>query len=281
MKKNRSCTKYNKISLLLLLLLAGLSVLLSGCGSGKDEESSGKAKVDDLKSFNAYTLKGNLFTNEMFADYDATIIYYWAPWSDVSLYELKNIGALAKRLPDNIYVSTVCFDSETGKPKTILEDYDMGQVRTFSGGDGDFAKVSEEIANIPTTIMVNNKGKVIAGPIVGVQDDFEEVYLKELNRALRKAGKDQIELKGTDEEEESKDKTEEVDQSKKKVKTTESSKEKKKESTDSEDEESSDSYDEGSDESYDEGSDEGSDESYDEGSDESYDEGSDESYDEE
>lgn len=260
---------YKKGFLLALLVLAGLAVLFTGCKSGKDTDSKeDSVKIDDLTSFNAYTLKGNLFTNEMFADYDATIIFYWAPWSDVSLYELKNIGALAKRLPENIYVVTVCLDSETGKPKTILEDYDMSQIRTFTGGDADFAKVSDEVANIPTCIMVDNEGKVIADPIIGVQDSFEEVYLKELNRALRKAGKDQITLKGTDEEEASSagEKTEEVDQTKKKVKSSSSTKEeKKKKSTESEDEESSDSYDEdeGSDESYDEESDESYDDSYD------------------
>lgn len=238
-----------KKSFIILCMMTSILMLLCSCSGSKSKDDSKdieQGQIVDLKNFNGYTLKGNMFTNEMFADYDATIVYFWAPWSDASVYELKNIGTLARRLPDNVYLITVCLDSEEGKPKKILSDFDMSKIRTFVDGDADLKTACDSIVNIPCTIIVNEAGTVMSKPIVGVQDDFEKVYLKAINKALKESGKDAIVLLDLKEEEA----------------TTEEPPEEKTTEAKPETDETDDSGDEGSeDESEDSGEDSGEEES--------------------
>ena len=233
-----------KSFIILCVIMSTLMLLCSCSGSknkGKEKDDTGaveQGQIVDLKNFNGYTLKGNMFTNEMFADYDATVVYFWAPWSDASVYELKNIGTLAKRLPENVYLITVCLDSDEGKPKKILEDFDMSKIRTFVDGDADLKTACDSIVNIPCTVVVNGAGTVIGKPIVGVQEDFEKVYLKAINKALKDSGKDKITLLDLEEEEA----------------TTEAPAEEKTTAEKPETDETGDSGEEGSDEGSEEGS---------------------------
>ena len=186
--------RHHMKSISLICVLTVIFVILAGCSREDDAEKNEQSKIHDLTAFNAYTLKDNIFTNEMFADYDATILFFWTPWSDASIYELRNMGAFYRELPENIFLTTVCMDSEQGDPKSVLKQCDMSDIRTFVEGDADFKTVTDQILNIPTTIIVDKNGKIIGGPIVGIQINFEKTYLKELNSALKKARKKAIEL---------------------------------------------------------------------------------------
>ncbi len=188
-----------KKRILPIFLIIALSLSLTCCrGYVLDTESTDTdtLEVSNLTTFNATTLSGDLYTQDDFEDYDLTIIYFWAKWSEKSVYELQFISDLRKQLPDNINLITSCFDvdsiNSSSSVKSTLSSAKMSKCTTLISGDQDYATVSEQITDIPATIIVNSKGKVVAKPIVGIyanQETFNDRHVAQINAALKKIKK--------------------------------------------------------------------------------------------
>lgn len=182
------------ICIISIILICGFCLAISGCESG--EEDSGKVQISDLKQFSAFTLDNELFTQDNFTDHDLTIIVFWAPWSEVSVYEIGQLGIFMESIPDRIQWVTICFDGTEKTAKEALNTAGIKNVCTLMSGNGDFKIVSDEIRNIPTIVFVNSKGKIIGDPIVGAKENIEEFYTKEINKRLKKMHKQVIESDG-------------------------------------------------------------------------------------
>ncbi len=183
MKKN-----YHIILILVLSLLC--CGILTGCG--QSVEISKQGKIHDFKEFTAFTLDNEIFTQDNFVDYDITVIMFWAPWSDVSVYETGTVGTFIKTLPDNIQFVTVCFD---GTEKTVKEALTQGGIKkatTLMNGDKAFKTICDDIANVPTTVFVDDTGEILGKPVIGAQENTEDFYLSEINKRLKKMHKDVI-----------------------------------------------------------------------------------------
>jgi len=174
------------------VILLSVVIMLSGCHA---VESDTQGPLNNLNNFTAYNRVGEPFTQENFADYDLTIVLFWAPWSDASVYELKQLVALSDRLPDNVSFATVCLDSDLKESKTRLKELNLKGILTLVEGDGDFKVMSDAIVNVPTTIIVDSAGNLIGDPVIGIQEDYEKAYVKLLNKAMKKVGGEKINLK--------------------------------------------------------------------------------------
>ena len=185
MKKSKK-----RMSALLAMLVLTL-IVLSGCHS---VESDVQGPLNNLNSFTAYTRKNKPFTQEEFSGYDLTIICFWAPWSDASVYELKQLVSLSERFPENIAFVSVCLDSELSDSKLRLKELNLKGFTTLKEGDGDFKVMSDAIVNVPTTVIVDSAGNLIGDPIIGIQEKPEKTYLKYLNQAIKQIGGQKIKL---------------------------------------------------------------------------------------
>ena len=200
--------KKSWICLCVSLILTGC-FLLSGChrdskpdsDSGWDQPEQGE--IGDLKAFKAFSVEDEVFTQEYFDDYQVTVVVFWAPWSDASVYELQRFDQFVKRLPDRVGFITVGLDNEAKTISSTLKTLDMDDYTTLITGDQDFRVVCDQIENVPTTIFVDHEGTLVGGPVIGIQKNFEETYLGEINKALKAIGKKKISLESSETTEDS------------------------------------------------------------------------------
>ena len=175
-----------------IVLLLSIVAVLGGCSSGKTQEEN--QELDSLNQFMAFTTNEEAFTQESFEEYDITLVCFWAPWSDASMYELQRLHELSKKLPDSVGFVTIALDSTAAEISGTLKNMEMTKVTTLCSGDGDFRIVCDEIKDIPTTMIVDEKGTRVKDPIIGIQDDFEKTYMTKINKALNSVGKKKISL---------------------------------------------------------------------------------------
>ena len=194
-----------RICLFLVSMLITIFAL-SGCrtaeGSDNEPEKAQQGEIGNLNVFRAYSNVNESYTHENLDDFDVTVVCFWAPWSEASLYELKRFDNLVKRFPDKIGFITVALDGDEKKITSALKTAEMTDYTTLVSGDGDFKVVCDQIENVPTTIFVDHEGTKIGSTIIGIQDDFEKTYLAQINKALKSIGKKKISLETSDEVEE-------------------------------------------------------------------------------
>lgn len=180
-----------------------LSLVLAGCGGeralpetveAEQTESAGagaEPSGGELGVFEAKTLDGGTFTQEDIAKKDATLINFWATYCGPCLQEMPDIAKLAKELPDNVQIITVCLDGKAELAKEILEEAGF-EGTTLISCSGALAEIAGQILYVPTTIVVDQEGNRIGDEIIGGQENLEDVFVSAINQALRAAGKAEI-----------------------------------------------------------------------------------------
>lgn len=182
--------RMKRITLLLTAVLA-VGALLCGCSSKPPEEQS-----EGLREFTAETLDGGSFSPEDIQAKDLTVINFWATFCSPCLEEMPDLAAFAKALPDNVRFLTVCLDADTERDSAVEILQQAGyEGITLVSGDGDFAKLSNRIQAIPTTVFVSSDGTLTGTEIVGGgMDDLSGTFLAAVNDALEASGKEAITL---------------------------------------------------------------------------------------
>lgn len=189
--------KYRKRIFTLCTLMIIALALLAGCHSVESDE---QGPLNNLNNFTAYNMSGETFTQAEFAEHDLNIVFFWAPWSEASVYELKQMAAFSEELPDNVSFISVCLDSELKESKEKLKNLKLRGFTTLKEGDGDFKAMSTAIVNVPTTVIVDNAGNLVGEPVIGIQEDFEKEYVSLLNNAMNKIGGEKIVLNENNED---------------------------------------------------------------------------------
>lgn len=181
----------NKKRLSLIIFTVLLAVLLLGCGA-----NGGGADADgfpDLLSFTAQTLAGDEFTAADFSDADLTMINIWGTYCGPCLREMPELAQLAKTLPDNVRMITLCIDAadNADTAREILDDAGFDGV-TLIDGDGDLEKLLQTLQYVPTTVFVDSKGRQVGEAAIGSPENVAEFYTNAINAALISIGKDAI-----------------------------------------------------------------------------------------
>jgi len=130
---------------------------------------SASAAEVGLTDFTTTDMEGNTVTEEIFADYDMTMVNVWATWCGYCIEEMPDLAKLKDMLPDNVNLITVCDDAdyEPELTRKILEE---------SGANFQTLKITEEmytsllayVYSFPTTFFVDSKGVPVVQPIIGV-----------------------------------------------------------------------------------------------------------------
>ena len=169
------------------LCLAGILCLgLWACSSSEDSsssDSSGTTKQEtsengfpvNMPEFSTTDMDGDKVTNDTFADYDLTVVNFWATYCNPCIDELPELTEWKKELPDNVNLIGLLVDvDEKGSDQYKLAE----KIIKETGADYQHLIATEEfddmisnLVGVPTTFFVDSTGKIIGEPFAGADVD--------------------------------------------------------------------------------------------------------------
>ena len=169
------------------LCLAGMLCLgLWACSSSEDSssgDSSGTTKQEtsengfpvNMPEFSTTDMDGNKVTNDTFADYDLTVVNFWATYCNPCIDELPELAEWKKELPNNVNLIGLLVDvDEKGSDQYKLAE----KIIKETGADYQHLIATEEfddmisnLVGVPTTFFVDSAGKIIGEPFAGADVD--------------------------------------------------------------------------------------------------------------
>lgn len=169
------------------LCLAGILCLgLWACSSSEDSsssDSSGTTKQEtsengfpvNMPEFSTTDMDGNKVTNDTFADYDLTVVNFWATYCNPCIDELPELAEWKKELQNNVNLIGLLVDvDEKGSDQYKLAE----KIIKETGADYQHLIATEEfddmisnLVGVPTTFFVDSTGKIIGEPFAGADVD--------------------------------------------------------------------------------------------------------------
>lgn len=146
----------------------------SDSNSGKQETSENGFPVN-MPEFSTTDMDGNKVTNDIFADYDLTVVNFWATYCNPCINELPELAEWKKELPDNVNLIGLLVDvDEKGSDQYKLAE----KIIKETGADYEHLIATEEfddmisnLVGVPTTFFVDSTGKIIGEPFAGADVD--------------------------------------------------------------------------------------------------------------
>ena len=122
-----------------------------------------------LTDFVTTDIEGHVVTQDIFADYDLTVVNIWATWCGYCIDEMPELSQLKTMLPDNVNFITLCEDASSDLKLA-------GDILRSAGANFQTLVVNEDIYEqflyqvyaFPTTCFLNSEGMPVAQPLVGV-----------------------------------------------------------------------------------------------------------------
>ena len=146
------------------------------------------AFVQQVGDFTTEDIEGNTVTQDIFAAKDLTVVNVWGTFCGPCIDEMPDLGEWATELPDNVQIIGMVCDI-TDIEDTEYIEYARALVEATDANyshlimNEDLQEVYDQVVAVPTTFFVDQTGKVIGDPIVGVDLEgykaFVEEYLRE------------------------------------------------------------------------------------------------------
>lgn len=154
-----------------LMALAALTIaLLAGCG-GQEESLVSRTP---FPAFSEVDTEGNAITNEIFADYDVTIVNFWSNGCGTCIAEMPELEEMYQEFRDrNINLIGVGSDSgesdeQLEKAREILREKGVTYPNISPEPENDFYKeFISGLAGYPTTYIVDSEGNIVGAPLIG------------------------------------------------------------------------------------------------------------------
>ena len=146
-----------------------------------------------LTEFTTTDMDGNTVTQDIFADYDLTIVNIWGTWCGFCLQEMPEFAGLKTMLPDNVNFITLCEDAHLDMElaNDILESAGAN-FQTLVNTQEIHNQFLYQFAYLPTTVFLDSEGKTVSFPIIGVPsgDDTAKAYYDYAMDVLKEMEKD-------------------------------------------------------------------------------------------
>lgn len=149
-----------------------------------------KAKIEgSLNKFTAIDINGKEVTQDIFKEYDITMVNIWTTWCGFCVEEMPALQELYAQLPENVNMISICADAseEIDTAKQILSD-SKATFTTIQGNDELNNALLNNVQGYPTTIFIDKDGNVVGSPQVGAPSSDESQllssYMKLINESL-------------------------------------------------------------------------------------------------
>ncbi|MBQ8507770.1 MAG: TlpA family protein disulfide reductase [Clostridia bacterium] len=119
--------------------------------------------------FSTVDMEGNVVNQEIFADYDITMVNVWATWCGYCLEEMPSFVDLKNSLPENANLITICDDAgyETELVNMIL-DLIKPNFPTLVATNDMYSGILGQVYAFPTTLFFDRDGNMVGEAVVGV-----------------------------------------------------------------------------------------------------------------
>lgn len=168
-------------------LAAALVLGFSACSASEDELVS----KTPFPEFSESDTQGNVVTNDIFGDYDATILNFWNNGCGTCIEEMPELEEYYQSFQEqNINLIGVASDSgESDEQLKTAQDIlaQKGVTYTNLSPDPDNALYQDfisQLAGYPTTYVVDREGNIVGAPIIGNVKEQEETLNTRLEQAM-------------------------------------------------------------------------------------------------
>lgn len=145
-------------------------------GNSSEEQEIGENGLPvNMPQFTTKDMDGNKVTNDIFAEYDLTVVNFWATYCNPCIDELPELAEWKKELPDNVNLIGLLVNvDEKGSDQYKLAE----KIIKETGADYQHLLATEEfddlisdLVGVPTTFFVDSTGKIIGEPFAGADVD--------------------------------------------------------------------------------------------------------------
>lgn len=178
----------NKKMCLLLCLMIMAVALLGGCGADKPDLIT----KEKFPEFSEKDLLGNDVSNDIFSNYDATIINFWSNGCGTCIAEMPELEEMYQSYQGQ-HINLIGVGADSGESsenlataQKIVSEKGVTYQNISPNPDNSFYKdFVSQITGFPTTYVVDSDGNMIGSPIVGnVKEQSDK-----LNEKLQSAKK--------------------------------------------------------------------------------------------
>lgn len=197
------------------LLAAGLCCLtvISGCGeekkvteenarsetalvqeSSESEEQQTEPVADEgnIGEFSMQDITGEAYTQEMFADYDLTMVNIFATWCSPCVGEIPDLQKLWEEMESKgvnvvgIVLDAIDIDGnpneETIETAKVLADYTGAEYPFLIPDEGYLNGRLSEVSAVPETFFVDSEGKIVGQTYTGSRslEEWKQIVEMEL-----------------------------------------------------------------------------------------------------
>ena len=145
-----------------------------------------KASAFDFSSFTVTDLNGNTVTQDIFKDYDITMINLWKTDCPYCREEMPDIEKVYQNLPENANIISICKDA--AEEREIVDAIVDKTGITFSvlvPDDDMIATMTAGVLGYPTTIFVDSEGHMVGDVVPGAPGgDIAQTYQDLINKYL-------------------------------------------------------------------------------------------------
>ena len=169
--------------LMSILLVAICMLSLAACGNSEIE-----ATIKPFPEFEGVDFNGNAVNNDIFKDYDATIINFWTNGCGSCIAEMPELEEYYQNFKGKninmIAVAASAGDSDELREdaETILKEKGVTYTNIIPDIESSFYKdFIGEITGYPITYIVDSNGNMVGAPLIGVVKNQEDKLMKRLD----------------------------------------------------------------------------------------------------
>lgn len=170
-----------------IVLTAVCILSLAACGNTEIT-----ATIEPFPEFEGIDFAGNVVNNELFKDYDVTVVNFWSNGCGSCIAEMPELEEYYQNFKDRninlvaVAVSSGDSEEERAKAEEILKEKGVTYQNIIPDIESKFYK--DFIGNItgyPITYLVDSKGNMVGAPLIGVVKDQENMLMKRLDEMTK------------------------------------------------------------------------------------------------
>ncbi len=191
--------KNKVLCMLVLLCMTGL-LILGGCSSEPDSsagETAQEKEAENLGEFSMEDIEGNIYTQEMFADYDLTMVNVFATWCSPCIREMPDLERLRNDMASQgVNVTGIVLDAVTDSGSIDEDAVENAKLLAEKAGvtypflipdEGQLNGRLSGINAVPETFFVDREGNITGETYIGSHEleDWKAIVEEELKGAVK------------------------------------------------------------------------------------------------